>query len=229
MGKLKKLAKTIVYNTLPASYICMFHHVTDNPEIERSKCRLEFKNFEDFISSYEGHYATLNDVVKGKKKNKIAITFDDGLSDLYTLAYPLLKEKGIPFTVFIITDFIDTPGYLTSEQLKIMSDDPLVTVGSHGATHEVFTKMDTHQKRDELLKSRDVLQKLINKKVECFAYSHGQYDSETLKLAKCYEYAVSTIGRPVNLFTRKRFLIPRFNIDSTTFEKAKKLFDKQIL
>jgi peptidoglycan/xylan/chitin deacetylase (PgdA/CDA1 family) len=41
-------------------------------------------------------------------KPAAAITFDDGYSDVYHHAYPLLKRKGIPAAVFVVTGLIDT-------------------------------------------------------------------------------------------------------------------------
>ena len=35
-----------------------------------------------------------------------AVTFDDGYSDVYTYAFPLLKRKGIPAAVFVATDLV---------------------------------------------------------------------------------------------------------------------------
>jgi peptidoglycan/xylan/chitin deacetylase (PgdA/CDA1 family) len=40
-------------------------------------------------------------------KKFIAITFDDGYIDNYTIAYPLLKEMSIPFTVYVSTGMPD--------------------------------------------------------------------------------------------------------------------------
>src|SRR5262249_22812756 len=37
-----------------------------------------------------------------------AVTFDDGYSDVYHHAYPLLKRKGIPATFFVVTGLIDS-------------------------------------------------------------------------------------------------------------------------
>lgn len=37
-----------------------------------------------------------------------AITFDDGYSDVYYNAFPLLKQKGIPAGVFVVTDLVGT-------------------------------------------------------------------------------------------------------------------------
>jgi peptidoglycan/xylan/chitin deacetylase (PgdA/CDA1 family) len=41
-------------------------------------------------------------------KPAAAITFDDGYSDVYHHAYPLLKKKGIPAAVFVVTSLVGT-------------------------------------------------------------------------------------------------------------------------
>lgn len=46
---------------------------------------------------------------KGKAlpKNAFFLTFDDGLSECYHVIAPILKEKGIPATFFLNSDFVD--------------------------------------------------------------------------------------------------------------------------
>lgn len=38
-------------------------------------------------------------------QNRINVTFDDGFRDVYQNAYPLFLKYGIPFTIFLTTDF----------------------------------------------------------------------------------------------------------------------------
>ncbi len=49
------------------------------------------------------------------------ITMDDGWKSTYTDAYPILKEFGYPFTVFLYTNYIDGgTSALTSKMIKEM-------------------------------------------------------------------------------------------------------------
>lgn len=49
-----------------------------------------------------------------------AVTFDDGYSDVYTYAFPLLKRKGIPAAVFVVTDLVGTPNLHTHDKLYLL-------------------------------------------------------------------------------------------------------------
>ena len=72
----------------------------------------QFKSDLDYLLKYY-EPISLSDVIainKGEKKlieNSFHITFDDGLSEFYHIAAPILKEKGIPATIFLNSNFID--------------------------------------------------------------------------------------------------------------------------
>jgi len=49
-----------------------------------------------------------------------AITFDDGYRDFYDHAFPLLKQKGIPAAVFVVTDLVSTTGVQIHDKLYLL-------------------------------------------------------------------------------------------------------------
>ena len=46
-----------------------------------------------------------------------AITFDDGYQDVYQNAYPILKRKGIPAAVFVVTELVGRSGWQIHDKL----------------------------------------------------------------------------------------------------------------
>lgn len=227
MSVLKQCAKKVVYS-IPSSLVLMFHHVSMEPEIEKSGCKIETEKFKQVIDAVP-RFGSLQDVIQHPGRKRAAITFDDGLEDVYTIAYPYLKAKGVPFTIFVITDFLDTPGYISTEQLKELAGDPLVTIGSHGISHEVFTQMQTKQKSEELQQSKDRLQELTGREIDIFAFSHGQYDSETIQLMKMYRYGMAVTPRPLNVFTKYNLkTLPRYNVESATADHIMNVLSKVV-
>ena len=132
--------------------------------------------------------------------NSIVLTFDDGYRNNYTIAYPILKELSIPFTIFISTDnLLDGSGlYLNSDDVIMLSKDPLVTIGSHGKTHLPFNSLTANELRIELEHSKKVLEGLTSKNIEMISCPHGQYSDLVIKAIKDagYKYcATSRFGK----------------------------------
>lgn len=53
-------------------------------------------------------------------KSLAAVTFDDGYSDIYHHAFPLLKRKGIPAGIFVVTDLVGTTEVPIHERLHAL-------------------------------------------------------------------------------------------------------------
>lgn len=217
---MKKVLKSLFFR-IPASYVLMLHHVDDGNITPVSDCIIQYDQFIRLLKQ-DRKFMQMSDYLTFKAQNngKYLLTFDDGLDDgledVFRVVYPVLKAREIPFTIFVPVDLLDTPGYISIEQLKEMAKDPLVTIGSHGVSHRVMTTLSVGEQELELVESKKTLQRIIGKSVDVYAYPHGQFNSDTIKLLKklnLYKAAFGVTGHPTNCFTESnRFDLPRFNI-----------------
>lgn len=111
----------------------------------------------------------------------VVLTFDDNYQGFYDRAYPLLKARGWPAVQFVHTGFVgDKKGAhpkMTWEELKKLSKDPLITIGSHTVTHPDLPEIDSSRQVEELTKSKGDLEEHLGIKVDTFAYPEGKNDA----------------------------------------------------
>ena len=204
----------------PCSDIFMFHHVTDAPDRVLS-LMLDTDAFLRFLDRPHG-YAPLDEVMADKTYGgKAALTFDDGLLDAYTIAYPAMKERNLPFTLFITTHWVGKEGYLSLSQLRELYADPLCTIGVHGTEHRVLTQVGEQERREEIFQSKDELEQMLGGKCDIFAYSNGRYDAGVLEMMKQagYRAACAVAGRPLNKrFDLGPYAYPRQSVEEATRE-----------
>ena len=94
----------------------------------------------------------------------LALTFDDGFANNYTVAFPLLKRYGVPFTIFLTTGLIDRPGaQLWTERLKraiYLCSADVVTLSLMGA--EVRHPLSSTSQRAETTRQISLLLKRLS-------------------------------------------------------------------
>ncbi|NMH29641.1 polysaccharide deacetylase family protein [Flavobacterium silvaticum] len=56
-------------------------------------------------------------------ENGFLLTFDDGLREIYTHVYPVLKQKGIKAAFFLNPDFVDNNQALYKHEISVLLDD----------------------------------------------------------------------------------------------------------
>jgi len=49
------------------------------------------------------------------------VTIDDGYRDCYDIAYPILRERNIPATAFVVTDFVDQATWLWTDKVRYLT------------------------------------------------------------------------------------------------------------
>ncbi len=161
----------------------MYHSIVPDEISNRNKNMWElqlslFKDHIKFIEEKNFKIYKSDELINKIPKKGICITFDDGYRDNYELALPVLIQKNIPFTIFIITNYIknNKKGYLNESMLREISNNSLVTIGSHSKNHYDLTKLSEKDLEDELNNSKLYLEDLIGKEVVSMSYPYGKYN-----------------------------------------------------
>jgi peptidoglycan/xylan/chitin deacetylase (PgdA/CDA1 family) len=175
------------------------------------------------------HFVTLSDLadaLDGKvalPAKPVVITFDDGLEDLYSTVFPILKKLQAKVTAFLITNYLDHKYYLKSSEVKEMAQSGLVEIGSHTISHPRLDLLTDEKAKAQIADSKTILEKDFGSPVSSFAYPHGLFNKNTPKLVQDagYRVAVSTVyGAKAN--PKNRYFLPRINVGERI---GKKLLD----
>jgi len=130
-----------------------------------------------------------------------AITFDDGFADVLDVAAPLLTARGMPARVFVTAELIDRPGYLSPAGVRELASVPGITIGAHGASHRLLTRLDDAELARDLDESRAVLEDLLGTSIDSMAYPNGAVDARVQR-------AVATAGFTLAASSRWRINTP---------------------
>ncbi|NQU95888.1 MAG: polysaccharide deacetylase family protein [Candidatus Omnitrophica bacterium] len=204
------LAGKLFLNAVYVPVIIMYHSVGPEniaPANYGGKLNVTTRTFEKqmkFLSDHDYNVIPLAEFVKRIKRNEriphktLTITFDDGLKNNFTNAYPVLKKYNFLATIFIVTDFMGKKNFLTPEDMKIMQKNN-ITIGSHTMAHSFLPWMADRDVQKELVESKKILKKITGQRIDLFSYPLGRFSDKTKEIVKDAGYigAVATSpGRP---------------------------------
>ena len=98
---------------------------------------------------------------KPKKNKKILLTVDDAFTSFYENAWPYLKQKKIPFILFVSTQSVGKKGYMTWEQIKEIENSSFGFIGNHSHSHEYLVKYPFEDFRNDIDTSIEILKKTL--------------------------------------------------------------------
>lgn len=176
--------------------ILMYHYIRINPNpndkvgFNLSVTPENFSQQMGYLVSRGYHTISLDELgahllYDAKLPDKpIVITLDDGYSDSYTTALPILKSYGVKAVSFITTGFVGGPNYLTWQQIDEMKGSSVFTFASHAVTHPALTYLTQDRITHEIVESKKTLQSHVGYPINWFAYPYGNVNPSVLKIVQ---------------------------------------------
>jgi peptidoglycan/xylan/chitin deacetylase (PgdA/CDA1 family) len=174
--------------------VLMYHRFGDN-RYPSTNIRVEQLEAQlDHLSNHGYTVVPLADVIAaisgegGLPDRAIAITVDDAYRSVFEIGYPIFRERGMPFTVFVATDPVDRglSDFMTWDQMREMAESG-VSFANHGSTHDSLIERRSGEDRSAwLARVRADISKGARRLSDelapiegVFAYPYGEYDEAT--------------------------------------------------
>jgi len=116
----------------------------------------------------------------------VALTLDRGHRATYTIAYPILAQRGLTATVYVATGSVSSGrrtesggAGMTWSMLRELSEAGW-TVGSHGVSHRCLVELPDQELERELAESRTVLAESLGRSCRHFCAPGGAMDRRVL-------------------------------------------------
>jgi len=152
---------------------------------------------------YRSGYTFLNvtqliHILTGKAalpERPVVITFDDGYADFYHQALPVLSRYHLTATLYIVTGFVERTSLwlrwkeetghplLTWNQIVEISNSG-IECGAHTHSHPKLHMLPLTMARNEIRRSKDLLEQYLGREVTSFSYPYGDYTWDVQRLVK---------------------------------------------
>jgi peptidoglycan/xylan/chitin deacetylase (PgdA/CDA1 family) len=183
--------------------LLLYHHVAnDTPAITS----ISPDNFEQQLQYLEDQQFTvwpLPKIIRFLKAQQplpdktVAITFDDNYRSVYTEAYPRLKKRNWPFTIFVSTEAADAGFKLQSswEEVRTMAANG-ATIANHSASHDHLLYRHTGETDQQwrarithdITSAQQLIEAETGQRHKLFAYPYGEFDHALVTLVTSLGY-----------------------------------------
>ncbi len=212
-------------NTDNQAVVLQYHHISSTTPRSTSVTADEFRQHMEYLRDNHFTVLPLPDILKALKQGlplpdkTAAISFDDAYISVYKTAFPLLREFGWPFTVFVPSGLIGSNPklYASWEQLREMAAAG-ATLANHSVSHPYFLahnpgETDTawlQRIEHEIVDSEQKILQETGQSHKIHAYPFGEYNPEIKQLlAKLGYIGMAQNSGPINAASDFEAL-PRF-------------------
>ena len=180
----------VLTDNVSAAVVFMYHRFGETGLPSTNVTLAQFSAHLEFLASHGYQVWPLPRIADHLKNHKpipdrvVALTVDDAYASVYDQAYPLIKARQWPLTVFVSTDAIDhhLRGYMTWDQMRDMRDHN-VTFANHSSTHSHLIERQgkettaAWQQRvsADITHAQQRLEQELGPTPGLFAYPYGEY------------------------------------------------------
>ncbi len=184
---------------LHATVVLQYHHVSDTTPPSTSVTPELFEQHLDYLAAEGFHVASLPEIVAKLKKDEalpdktVVLTFDDAYSSVYDIAFPLMKARNWPFTVFVNTNPIDNQrkGFATWDQLREMAEQG-GTIANHSTAHGFLPRRASGESEaqwrqritKEIMTAEQRIKEETGQSHKVLAYPYGEFDKRVQALLR---------------------------------------------
>ncbi|ATC96095.1 polysaccharide deacetylase family protein [Pseudoalteromonas tunicata] len=186
-------------SSVQAAVILQYHHVSDTLPKVTSISAEDFEAHLQYLVTNEFKIISLPALINALQSKQllppktIAITFDDGYTNNYTSAAPLLEKYQLPYTIFVNPKLIDQGAsyVMTWAQLKELSTKG-ATIANHSASHAyLHQRLNNEDKkqwlariREDIVTSEQRITQEIGHNYRYLAYPYGEFNSDLQELVQ---------------------------------------------
>ncbi len=215
--------------------IFMYHRFGESRYPSTNITLKQFEEQLEFFDKNNFSVLPLTEIVEALKKNSplpersIAITIDDAYLSVYKEAYPRLKAKGYPFTVFVATGVVDEgiPAYMNWQQMAEMQQHG-ATFANHSQYHDYLVRKKEGESekawKERMVNDINGAQKRLVEKLgsapALYVYPYGEYNLELMKIIKDLGYTAFGQHSGGVSSLNDRAALPRFPVAEAYAEMA---------
>jgi len=171
--------------------ILMYHRFGEQDYPSTNVTLAQFEEHLEILASGPYHVWPLDEIVQHLQAGKplpdrtVAITIDDAYLSVYEEAFPRLKARGFPATLFVATRPVDRGlrAYMNWDQLREWQAAGF-GIGSQTQTHPHMHQLSVEANSEELRVSNERFLAELGMRPTLFAYPYGEYNLQVIDLVK---------------------------------------------
>jgi peptidoglycan/xylan/chitin deacetylase (PgdA/CDA1 family) len=135
----------------------------------------------------------------------VHISFDDGNLSDYDQALPVLRDRGLTATFFVLAGRLSHPKYLSADHVRALREAGM-GIGNHGWAHADLRRTTDSELAHEVDDSRRLLREVTGETIDSFAIPFGSYDRRVLRKLRSYRTVYTSDARRAQ---SSGWLVPR--------------------